>query len=80
MPAMPRKKPGRPALQVKRHTLGAKIAAARARAGLSQDELSFRLGCPQQSVSFWERNIRKPPRNAIKPLAELLGLSVEELL
>lgn len=78
---MPKKQSaGRPAEPVKRNTLGAKIAAARGKAGLSQEDLAQRVGYDQCSVSAWERNTRRPPREAIRTLAELLGLSIEELL
>jgi transcriptional regulator with XRE-family HTH domain len=51
--------------------LGARIAAARAHASLSQATLGHRLGVTQTAVSYWESDQREPG------LAELIGLARE---
>lgn len=51
--------------------LGARIAAARKRAALSQAVLGARLGVSQTAVSYWESDTREPG------LAELIGIARE---
>jgi transcriptional regulator with XRE-family HTH domain len=51
--------------------LGARIAAARAHANLSQATLGHRLGVGQTCVSYWEKDKREPG------LAEMIGLARE---
>ncbi len=63
-----------------RHKRGAHLMALRVNAGLSQEELSQRVGVPQQTIAFWERT-GKPPRSEVLPqLAEALGVTIEALL
>ncbi len=63
-----------------RHKRGAHLMALRMNAGLSQEELSRRVGVPQQTIAFWERT-GKPPRSEVLPqLAEALGVTIEALL
>ena len=59
---------------------GARLAALRRAAGLSQTEVAKALGVPQSNVSFWEMS-EKPPRSEVLPvLAKLLGVRVDALL
>ena len=60
--------------------LGKRLAELRKAAGLSQMEVAAALGVAQRSVSFYEREVRTLPPNLLKPLAELLGVSAEEIL
>ena len=70
---------GRP-ISKPRPSQGARLAALRKAAGLSQAELARSLGVPQSSVGFWE-TAAKPPRSDILPkLAKALGVRVEDLL
>jgi transcriptional regulator with XRE-family HTH domain len=70
---------GRP-ISKPRPLQGARLAALRKAAGLSQGELARALGVPQSSIGYWE-TASKPPRSDILPkLAKLLGVRVEELL
>ncbi|HKO53710.1 MAG TPA: helix-turn-helix domain-containing protein [Polyangiaceae bacterium] len=70
---------GRP-ISKPRPAQGARLAALRKAAGLSQAELARALGVPQSSVGFWE-TASKPPRSDILPkLAKALGVRVEHLL
>ena len=48
--------------------------------GLSQSQLGEMLGVTNKAVSKWERNLSCPDINSIPMLAEVLGVSVEELL
>lgn len=52
----------------------------RVRKGLTQVELSQRLGMSQQAVSQWESGRSKPPVSIIRRLANLLDVDIEELL
>ena len=61
-------------------TLGERIVHYRKRQGLSQEQLSQRLGVSRQSVSKWERDLSIPDVASLPKLAEELGISVDELL
>jgi DNA-binding transcriptional regulator YiaG len=50
------------------------VRAARKQAGLTQYDLSLRLGLPQTKVSRWERGDPLSPADAMA-LAEALGLA-----
>lgn len=70
---------GRP-ISKPRPSQGARLAAFRKAAGLSQAELARILSVPQSTVGFWE-TAAKPPRSDVLPkLAKALGVRVEELL
>ena len=60
--------------------VGANIAVARKRKGLTQRELADLMGVKQQSVADWERNIQSIGSNVLKQLADLLEVSADELL
>ncbi|MBF0548704.1 MAG: helix-turn-helix domain-containing protein [Candidatus Riflebacteria bacterium] len=59
---------------------GKHLAELRKAAGLSQMAVAEALRIPQRNVSFYEREARGLPPNLLKPLAELLGVSAEEIL
>ena len=72
--AMPRK------LSKPRPRHGARLAALRRTAGLSQAELAELVGESQRNIAYWEQ-ADKPPRSDVIPkLANVLGVSVETLL
>lgn len=59
---------------------GEKLAQLRKSAGLSQYELADLVGVRQSNINFWEHS-DKPPRSEVIPrLAEVLEVSVAELL
>jgi transcriptional regulator with XRE-family HTH domain len=59
---------------------GARLAAFRQAAGLTQAELAQLVGESQQNIAFWEAS-EKPPRSDVLPkLAKVLGVRVEALL
>jgi len=67
-------------LQRPRPKQGARLAALRRAAGLSQTELAQLVGEPQQNIAFWEQS-EKPPRSDVLPkLAKVLGVRVEQIL
>lgn len=59
---------------------GARLAAFRKAAGLSQVQLSQALGIPQRTLSFYEREAEAMPSSLLPRLATILGVSVEDLL
>ena len=59
---------------------GTLIAARRKEKGLSQAELAERLHVTDKAVSRWETGRGMPAIDSLEPLAEVLGLSVSELL
>ena len=62
------------------HTLGKRIAALRRDKGLKQDELAQQLGVTPQAVSKWENDQTCPDITLLPKLAQILGVSVDELL
>lgn len=61
-------------------TLGERIIHYRKRQGLSQEQLSQRLGVSRQSVSKWERDESLPETDKLPLLAKTLGVSLDALL
>lgn len=53
--------------------IGARLRAARLRAGLTQDELGERAGLPLGSVAHYEADRRQPSLAAFRALCEALG-------
>ena len=61
-------------------SLGPEIAEARRTNGMTQLELAEKMGVTDKAVSKWERDLSCPDVNSLPQLAEVLGLSIEELL
>ena len=61
-------------------TLGAMIAELRKQHGMTQLELAEKMGVTDKAVSKWERDLSCPDINSLPNLAEILGVSVEELM
>ena len=61
-------------------TLGKRIAMLRRQKGLKQDTLAEELGVSPQAVSKWENDQTCPDISLLPKLAELLEVSVDELL
>lgn len=61
-------------------TLGKRIAALRREKELKQDELAEKLGVSPQAVSKWENDQTCPDISILPLLAQILGVSVDELL
>ena len=60
--------------------LNENIRRLRRAAGLSQEELAGRLGVSRQSVSLWEQGVTNPTVENIYAMAEVLGVSFDELM
>lgn len=61
-------------------TLGDRIAAGRDKAGMSQSQLSKRLGVTLSTLKAWENDVSEPRANRLSMLAGLLNVSVMWLL
>ena len=59
--------------------LGKKIRQLRFKAGLTQEQLADKLGIGAQSVSKWENAVAMPDISALPLLAEVFGVSIDEL-
>ena len=56
------------------------IKTLRKSKGLSQEELATRLHVVRQTISKWEKNLSVPDADTLIRLAEILEVSVSELL
>ena len=61
-------------------TLAEKILSLRTERGMSQDDLAEKLEVSRQSVSKWETGQSTPDLDKIIRLADLFGVSVDELV
>ncbi len=59
--------------------LGKKIKQYRFKAGLTQEQLAEKLGIGPQSVSKWENSVAMPDITALPLLAEIFGISIDDL-
>lgn len=60
--------------------LAERIRGLRMLRGLTQEEVAEAIGCHESAVSRWESASRMPPCADVLALAELFGVSVDELL
>lgn len=65
---------------MEKQTLGQKIAELRKAKNLTQLELANRLSITDKAVSKWERDLSCPDISTVPKLAEILGVSADELL
>ena len=61
-------------------TFGEMISSLRKEKNMTQNDLAEKMNVTDKAVSKWERNLSCPDVNSIPKLAEILGVSVEELL
>ena len=61
-------------------TLGEMISSLRKEKNMTQNDLAEKMNVTDKAVSKWERNLSCPDVNSIPKLAEILSVSVEELL
>ncbi len=62
------------------NSFGANLKALRKKAGLTQEELAFRVGLTARTIVRWETNNGVPDLDDIKRLAEALHVSEQQLL
>ena len=60
--------------------IGKFIAELRKEKGLTQQELADKLGVTDRAISHWENGRRLPDYSLLKPISEVLNISVNELL
>jgi transcriptional regulator with XRE-family HTH domain len=60
--------------------IGARLRAARHRAGLTQRALATALGCSQSAVSMWETDRQTPRLAHLTRLSAATGVSVSDLI
>lgn len=65
---------------MKKQTFGNKIASLRKESGMTQLELAEKMGVTDKAVSKWERDLSFPDVSSIPRLAEIFGVSVDELM
>lgn len=61
-------------------SIGETIATLRKEKGMTQSQLAEKMNVTDKAVSKWERDLSCPDINTISKLADILGVSVEELL
>lgn len=61
-------------------TLGEIISCLRKEKGMTQNDLAEKMSVTDKAVSKWERNLSCPDINSIPRLAEILDVSIDELL
>ena len=65
---------------MKEKTMGAIISTLRKEKGMTQLELAKELGVTDKAVSKWERDLSCPDVSSIPRLAQVLGITVDELM
>lgn len=65
---------------MKKDTLGMTISSLRKKNGMTQLELAEKMGVTDKAVSKWERDLSCPDVNTLPKLAELFGISMDELM
>ncbi len=65
---------------MEKKTIGAFIAALRKANGMTQKDLAERLNVSDKTISRWERDDGAPDLSAIPAIAEIFGVTCDELL
>ena len=65
---------------MKKQTMGEMISTLRKENNMTQLQLAEKMGVTDKAVSKWERDLSCPDINSIPDLAEILGVSVEDLM
>ena len=65
---------------MKKETFGNMVAALRKEKGMTQLELAEKMCVTDKAVSKWERDLSFPDVSSIPKLAEILEVSVDELM
>ena len=61
-------------------SMGEIISTLHKEKGMTQKDIADKLGITDKAVSKWERDVALPDTATIPKLAEILGVSVEELM
>ena len=65
---------------MQKQTFGSMVADLRKKQGMTQLELAEKMGVTDKAVSKWERDLSFPDVGSIPKLAEIFGVSVDELM
>ena len=65
---------------MEKQSLGSMIAGLRKEKGLTQAVLAEKMGVTDKAVSKWERDLSCPDIASLPRLAELFGISVDDLM
>ena len=65
---------------MKKQTFGAMLATLRKEKAMTQLELAEQMGVTDKAVSKWERDLSFPDVSSLPRLAEILDVSVDELM
>ena len=60
--------------------IASRLRTFREASGLSQRELARQIGQDQSNIRYWEQSGNLPRSDVLIPMAQALGVSVEELL
>lgn len=63
-----------------RYELGRRIAAARRKRRMTQNELAARINVSRQSISHWEKGISTPDFEVLCRLIRVLSMDISDLL
>lgn len=63
-----------------KETFGQRLSRLRKEKGLTQEDIASKVTISPQAVSKWENDISSPDISTLGQLADLLGVSVDELL
>jgi transcriptional regulator with XRE-family HTH domain len=63
-----------------RYEFGLALSRERIKRGLTQAELAKRIDSTVRVISHFEREVKNPPADTVKKLAEALGIAAERLL
>lgn len=66
--------------EIDKQKFGAFVSALRKEKGLTQKDLAERLFISPKAISKWETGVNIPDTSLLIPLADMLGVSVTELL
>ena len=61
-------------------TFGEKLKEARKESGLSQEQLAEKMSVSRSAIAKWETDKGMPDVNNLKVIAQLLNVSVDDLL
>ncbi len=65
---------------MEKRTMGMTIASLRRDKKMTQAELAAKMGVTDKAVSKWERELSCPDVKSLPKLAEILGISIDELM
>ena len=65
---------------MERETMGSSIARMRKEKGLTQAQLAEMMHVTDKAVSKWERDLSCPDVEALPQLAQIFGITVDELM